>query len=118
MAAFPGYLFGKISGEAMLRVLETPGVQYLVGSGNMPLPVDNDVIGSLRTAFSLAGRVSVVPYLQGGDRVRVVEGPLAGAMGVLIRTKGPDRLIISVDVLERSVAVEVDSGGVILARPS
>jgi transcription antitermination factor NusG len=118
VAAFPGYLFCRIDAGELVRVVETPGVQYLVGSGGNPAPVDDDVITSLQTAFLRPNRVSLVPYLKGGDHVRVVAGPLSGAIGVLLRTKGSDRLVISVDLLERSVAVEVDAAGVLLARAS
>ena len=105
---FSGYVFCRIKLAERLPVLDTPGVQYLVGATG-PEAIQDDVITGLQKAFSQADRVSPVEYLKTGDAVRVLDGPLAGITGMLLRTKGTHRLIISVDALHRSVAVEVDA---------
>lgn len=116
-AAFPGYLFCRIDLAERVRVLSTPAVQCLVGSVGSPEAIDDEVIGSLQKAFSRSQRASLVAYLQSGDAVRILDGPMAGATGVLLRSKGRQRLVISVSILQRSVAVEVDGASVCRADP-
>lgn len=94
------------------QVLSTPGVQHLVGSQRIPEAIDDQVINSLQKAFCRAERASLIGYLQAGDLVRVLDGPMTGATGILLRSKGRERLVISVDILQRSVAVEVDGASV------
>lgn len=113
VAAFPGYVFCHIGTPERLRVYNTPGAQYLVGTARIPESIDEYVIAGLQKAFSDSGRVSQIPYLSTGDLVRVVDGPLAGTIGTLARVKGNLRLVLSVDVLQRSVAVEVDGASVV-----
>jgi len=60
----------------------------------------------------------LIAYLQTGDLVRVLDGPMAGATGILLRSKGQQRLVISVTILQRSVAVEVDGASVMLLESS
>jgi transcription antitermination factor NusG len=112
--AFPGYVFCRIDLRERLRVVDTPGVQYLVGA-TRPEAIHDNVIMGLQKAFSQSDHVAPVEYLKTGDMVCVLDGPLAGTAGMLLRTKGTQRLIISVDVLHRSVAVEVDAASVIMS---
>jgi transcription antitermination factor NusG len=114
--AFPGYAFSRFCLTERLEVLNTPGVQHIVGTGATPEPIEESVISSLRTAFSCARRVAPTGYFRGGNRVRIVRGPLAGATGVLARLKGEHRLIISVDILQRSVSVEIEASEVVLEQ--
>ena len=113
-AAFPGYVFCRIDLAHRLLVLNTPGVQGLAGASG-PEIVEEQIIENLRKAFSQAELASPLPYVNYGDRVRVLWGPMAGSEGFLVRTKGKDRLVISVDLLQRSVAVEVDASSVLPA---
>jgi len=106
--AFSGYVFCRIELAERLRVLDTPGVQYLVGATG-PEAIQDDVIAGLQKTFSRPDQVFPVEYVKAGDTVRVLDGPLTGVTGMLLRTKGTHRLIISVDALRRSVAVEVDA---------
>lgn len=109
--AFPGYVFCRMDLGEWLRVVDTPGVQYLVGA-TKPEAIQDEVIASLQTAFSQVEQVSPVDYLKSGDAVRVLAGPMAGTSGILLRAKGTHRLVISVHILQRSIAVEVDSASV------
>jgi transcription antitermination factor NusG len=118
VAAFPGYLFCRIALADRFRILNASGVQYLVGRERIPEPIEDTVISSLQTAFSRTGRASLIAYLQTGDLVRVLDGPMAGATGILLRSKGQQRLVISVTILQRSVAVEVDGASVMLLESS
>jgi transcription antitermination factor NusG len=115
--AFPGYAFSRFCLTERLEVLNTPGVQHIVGAGATPEAIEESVISSLRRAFSCAKRVAPFGYFRGGNRVRIARGPLAGAIGVLLRLKGEHRLIISVDILQRSVSVEVEASEVVLEQP-
>ncbi len=117
IAAFPGYLFCRIDLTERVRILSTPGVQYLVGSERTPEAIDDQVVSSLQKAFSRAERASLISYLHAGDLVRILDGPMAGATGILLRSKTQQRLVISVNILQRSVAVEVDGASVIRIGP-
>jgi transcription antitermination factor NusG len=105
---FPGYVFVRMVLRERLRVLQVAGVARLVGFEGHPAPVPDEDIEAIRTC--LAGEHALLPhpYLQRGQRVRVVSGPLAGLTGVVVRWKRETRLVISFDLLMRSVAVEVD----------
>ncbi len=118
VAAFPGYLFCRTAIDDRLRILSVSGAQYFVGRNRTPEVIEDEVISSLQKAFSPEGRASLTAYLQTGDLVRVLDGPLAGANGILLRSKGRQRLVISVKALQRSVAVEVDGASVMLLEAS
>lgn len=115
-AAFPGYLFCRFDLSERLRVLNAPGVQHIVGTGRIPARIEEGVILSLQRAFTSDKKVVPTDYLRGGDPVRVVCGPLTGATGVLNRLKGKDHLVISVDLLQRSVSVEIEADAVVGLR--
>lgn len=108
VAAFPGYAFCRINLDERLRVLQTSGVQGLVGTAGNPEAIADDVIDSLQKAFAGSAAIAAVPYVREGERVRILAGPMAGAEGLLLRVKGHDRLVISLDLLQRSVAVDVE----------
>jgi transcription antitermination factor NusG len=112
-AAFPGYLFCRFVLSERLRILNAPGVQYIVGTTRVPERIEDSVIVSLQSAFAGGKPLVAVPYLRGGDAVRVIRGPLIGATGSLIRLKGTDQLVISVDILKRSVSVEIEADAVV-----
>jgi transcription antitermination factor NusG len=111
-AAFPGYIFIRFSLKDLFRVLNIPGVQQVMGYGS-PTSVDEETISALKTAF--AGRIPVMPsaYIQHGDAVEVVRGPMRGATGILVRTKDEFRLVIQIHILQRSVYTEVDADAVV-----
>jgi transcription antitermination factor NusG len=104
---FPGYVFVRSALQERLRVLQVPGVARLVGFDGQPAAVPNEDIEAIRTC--LDGEHALLPhrYLERGQRVRVLSGPLAGLTGVVVRQK-KTRLVISFDLLMRSVAVDLD----------
>jgi transcription antitermination factor NusG len=114
-ALFPGYLFVH---EVMdpfhrLEILKTPGVVKILGNEKGPVPVPDFQIESIQTILNGKSSVTPFPYLREGQLVRVVFGPLKGCEGFLLKIKeGREKLIISVDILQRSVAVEIDGASV------
>ena len=105
---FPGYVFVRLALRDRPRALQIPGVAKLVGFGGHPAPVPNEDIEAIRAC--LAGRHPVQPhrYLRRGQRVRILSGPLAGLTGIVVRDKKTTRLVVSLELLMRSVAVEID----------
>jgi transcription termination/antitermination protein NusG len=107
-ALFAGYVFCRASGDVVAKILTAPGVIRIVGDSYGPLPVATAEIETLRRA--VAARLSAEPweFLRAGQRVRVVDGPLRDAEGIVLRTKNRHRLIVSITLLQRAVAVEID----------
>jgi transcription antitermination factor NusG len=108
MPLFPGYVFVRVALRERLRVLQLPGAACLVGFNGVPAPLPSDEIETLRTSLLQDIRVQAHPYLTAGQRVKLTSGPLAGLTGILVRRKGSTRFVISVDLIQRSVAVEID----------
>lgn len=106
---FPGYIFVRTSLQERLRVLEAPGLIQLVGSRNAPIPLPDAEIEQLRACLSLGLNPEPIPYLNAGDVVRILDGPLAGWKGKVLRRDGETRLVLSVDLIMRSVAVKVEA---------
>jgi len=109
---FPGYVFIRIRPRERLRVVTISGVVRLVGIHGQPTPIPAHDIESLRHCVSRDGSLQPHPYLSVGRRVRIKSGPLAETEGILARRKGRCRLVLSIHLIERSVAVEVDAGDV------
>jgi transcription antitermination factor NusG len=109
---FPGYVFVRMAMRDRLQVQTVPGVARLVGFNKTPAALPDDEIDALRTSLGDAVRAEPHPYLTAGRRVRMRTGPLAGMEGVLLRRKGGFRLVISIDLIQRSVAVDADMADV------
>jgi transcription antitermination factor NusG len=106
---FPGYLFGRFPLDERIRVLEAPGVRQIVGIGNTPAPIAAGEIDNLRTLVAAQPLLVPWPYLHTGQRVRIARGPLAGVEGFVVRAEqGALRIVVSVDLLQRSVAAQID----------
>lgn len=104
---FPCYLFVRIHAHDRIRLLQTPGVLGFAASSAQPTAIPNEDIVVLRTATSLL-EAEPHPYLNCGDRVRVVAGPLAGIEGILTRRKQECRVVLSIEAIMRSIVVEVN----------
>jgi transcription antitermination factor NusG len=109
LALFPGYVFVRIGPEDRLRVLQIPSVVRFVGFGGCPAALEDDEIESLRSGVAHGARVEPHPYLRVGRKILVKRGPLAGTAGILTRKKDKYRVVLSIDLIMRSVAVEVDA---------
>jgi transcription antitermination factor NusG len=107
---FPGYLFCRFDFQSRREVVMAPGVVQVVGTGKMPMPVADDEIGRVQLAMQSEAPRQPWPFIGVGERVRVNYGSLRGLEGILINFKGGHRVVLSISLLQRSVAVEVDLG--------
>jgi transcription antitermination factor NusG len=106
---FPGYVFCRIPLNERNRVVTTEGVVGLVGAGRQPVPISDAEIEAVRTVSQSEVPTEPWPFLKVGQTVRINQGSLSGLEGILVRVKNTWRLVVSVTLLERSVAVEVDA---------
>jgi transcription antitermination factor NusG len=113
---FPGYLFCRFNPEDRFPILKTPGVAQIVGYNRIPVPVDETEIHAIRSLVTSGLPNQPWPFLEVGDTVRIESGPLSGVEGKLVEFKGNHRLVLSVTLLRRSVAVEIDSAFVSALR--
>ena len=104
---FPGYIFCRTDIERRLPILKTPGVEYFVSCERIPEPIPKHEIEAIMRVVR-DGQVKPWPYLKQGDRVRVTAGSFTDVEGILSSEKGVDRLVLSITMLQRSVAVEID----------
>lgn len=105
---FPGYLFCRFDPLYRLPVITTPGVRSIVGLGRVPEPIPDVEIDAIQTMLQSGSGAEPWPYVQDGERVRITQGALAGLEGILVRKKSQFRLVVSVNMLQRSVATEID----------
>jgi transcription antitermination factor NusG len=108
LALFPGYVFVRMTLRDKLRILELPSAVYLVSFNGLPAVLPDAEVEGLRLRLARGGRLEPHPYLRAGRRVRVTAGPMQGLEGIVIRRKERCRVVFSLDLLRRSVAVEVD----------
>jgi transcription antitermination factor NusG len=109
---FPGYIFVRIPLAEKLRVLQVPGFVNFVGFGSVPFPLEESEILRMREALSSGLLAKPHPYLKIGSRVEIVSGPLEGMRGILLREHGQCRVVLSIDLIMRSIVVEVDASEV------
>jgi transcription antitermination factor NusG len=112
LPVFPCYVFIRANLARKLAILQTPGIFWLLGnSGNAAVVPDAD-IEAIRKIMTSAAAYEPHPYLKSGDRVRVIDGAIAGVEGILTRVKNRYRVVLSVDLLRQALAVEVDISAV------
>jgi transcription antitermination factor NusG len=105
---FPGYVFCRFDSRTRFTALNTPGVTSIVGFGKTDVPVEDSELAAIRTILASGLPVGPWPHLRAGDRVRIEGGALAGIEGTLVCEKSAWRLVVSIELLQRSVAVEID----------
>ncbi len=110
---FPGYIFVRIALRNRLHVIEVPGFVRLVGFNSLPCPLPEADINKMKEALNKGVLAEPYPYLTVGTRVEVRNGPLQGMTGILLRRQNRCRVVISVDLIMRSMAVEVEAGDVV-----
>jgi transcription antitermination factor NusG len=113
---FTGYIFCRFTSREWLQVLNTPGVSTIVGFGRQPAPISDGEINAIQTMVNSGMPIEPWPYIQAGDTVEIVGGALAGVRDIALREKGVDRVVVNVELLRRSVAVEIDRC-LLAARP-
>jgi len=106
---FPGYVFVRGGLSRRLQVVTTPGVHMILFHGEQVAIIPEVEIQAIRSAVEGPFRVEPHPFLKCGERVRVVRGSLEGVEGILVRKKNLYRLVLSVDMMAKSVAVEIDA---------
>jgi transcription antitermination factor NusG len=110
---FQGYVFCRLNPLNRLPILITPGVVRIVGMGKTPVAIDETEIAAIQAAVKSGLPSQPWPFLQIGQRVRIDYGPLCGLEGVLLDFRGHHRLVLSVTLLQRSIAVQVDDAWVV-----
>lgn len=108
LVLFPGYVFVQMKLEDRSRALQLPGVVRVVSFNGRPAAVPAGEIERRRERLSRSSKIARHPYLRTGRRLRESSGPLEGLEGIVVRRKESCRLVLSIDVIQRSVAVEVD----------
>ncbi len=105
---FPGYLFCRLDVNYRLPILTTPGVISIVGVGKLPHPVEEDEINALQIVAGSGLLLEPWPFLKTGERVRIDDGPLRNVEGILSEIGDRGQLVVSITLLQRSVAVTID----------
>ena len=113
---FPGYLFCRFNPQNRLPILKTPGVIQVVSNSRSPIPVSDSEIEALKVASASGTHCEPWPYLEVGEIVRIETGPLRGCRGILVDFRGGQHLILSVNLLQRSVAVAIEASAVRLEQ--
>ncbi len=114
-ALFSGYLFVYETMNPLhgLEILKTPGVVKILGNEVGPMPVPETQIESIKKILNGKAAVSPFPYLKEGQLIRVADGPFKGCEGFLVKIKEQkEKLVISIDLLQRSVSVEIESSSI------
>ncbi|MBN8730148.1 MAG: NusG-like protein [Acidobacteria bacterium] len=114
---FPGYVLCRFDPQKRLPILTIPGVFSIVSTGKAPAPLEEREVLAIQNVIEHGLRASPIAYLEAGDRVRMVGGPLLGVEGLYQGQNEKHRLIISVTLLQRSIVVEVDPKWVCAAEP-
>ena len=107
---FPGYVFVRMPLQNRLTVIQVPSVIRLVGFGGEPTAIPEAELTAIRTCLDHDCKLQPHPVLRAGQRVRITRGPLTGIEGILVRKKGISRLVLSIGLITRAVAVEVNIG--------
>jgi transcription antitermination factor NusG len=110
---FPGYVFVHIALRDRLPVLKIPGLVRLVGFSGVPFPLPEQDIETMRNALNNGVAAEPYPYLTAGSRVEICNGPLQGMRGILLRRRNSFRVVLSIDLIMRSMVVEVEAADVV-----
>lgn len=114
---FPSYLFVRASRADRTSILGTPGILSIVGTSQGAVPLPAAEILSLREGLHLSN-ATPHPFLNVGERARIRSGALAGAQGIIVRHKSSTRIVLTLELIMRSIAVEVDVADLEPLRPS
>jgi transcriptional antiterminator NusG len=109
---FPGYLFLHSDLQDKFEILNTPGVFFLVENAGRACPIPGHEIDSIRRITQSGVKAEAHPFLDTGHQVRICSGPLSGVTGVLTRFKNQYRVVLTVELLQKAVSIEVEIGNV------
>ena len=104
---FPGYVFCRLNVNHRQPVISVPGVVSILGLGRVPVPVPEEEVIAVQRVVQSGVMAVPWPFLQAGERVLIERGPLVGIEGTLVEIKSRLRLVLSIELLQRSVAAEV-----------
>jgi transcription termination/antitermination protein NusG len=110
---FPGYVFCRLRVENRLPLLTIPGVLHMVGIGKSPVAIVEGEIHSIQEAVASKLWAEPYPFLEVGERVRLQAGPLEGLEGILVEVRKHYRVVVSITMLRRSIAVEIERDWVV-----
>ncbi len=110
---FPGYVFCRFDHTQRLPIVTTPGVVSIIGFGNDPAPIPESEIQAIETLLKSGLAAGPHPFLHEGQRVRINYGSLKDIEGILVKKKSDWRLVVSVNMLQRSVCVEIDRAWIV-----
>ena len=105
---FPGYVFCRLYPTQRLRVLTVPGAVHFVGLGKTPIAIEEAEIAALQTAVRSGLKAEPCAFLERGERVRLEDGPLAGVEGIFMGDSKDEKIIVSISLLKRSVAIAIE----------
>ena len=105
---FPGYVFSRVEPTKTLPVLTIPGVFSIVSNGRAPEPISEQELESVRTMVESRSMPVPWPYFPAGEKIFVEDGPFRGVQGVLVDATNEKWFVLSIDFLQRSVAVKVE----------
>lgn len=117
-ALFPGYVFCRMDLRQRLPLLDTPGVSTIIGVGKSAMPVPDHEIAGIQKIIAAGLPVAPWPFLKVGQFVYISRGPLAGMEGIVVACKNQTRLVVSVEMLQRSVTVEIENDWAEPSQPS
>ncbi len=115
---FPSYVFARIKLNEKNRVLATPSVVRIVSFGGAPAPIADSEIEAVRLCLQRGGQLEVHPFLEIGEHVEVQSGPFEGLEGVVVRRKNGCKLLISITLIQQSVALEISADQLRPIRPN
>lgn len=105
---FPGYLFSRFETWNRRPIMLTPHVLRILGTQDGPIPIPDIEIETIQTMVASSLPLAPFPYLNAGERVLIERGPLTGLEGIVVRMRNSVRVVVTVEILRRAVAVEVD----------
>jgi len=106
---FPGYLFTRINIlDDFTKVITSKGVVKILGTNGTPIPIPTDEIDSVKTLLKSGLKYDPYPFLKSGMKVQVIRGPLQGIIGKINERLGKYKLLISIELIKRSISVEID----------
>jgi transcription antitermination factor NusG len=105
---FTGYIFVRSDLADRVGILSTPGVFFIVENAGKACPIPDDEIEAIRAVVASGRRFEPHPYLQAGERIRMVRGPLVGISGFFTKHKNRNRIVVTIELLQKALSVEVD----------
>jgi transcription antitermination factor NusG len=116
---FPGYVFCRFgTAQPGARIVTTPGILGIVEFGGRPVPVDEGEIAAVHRVLELGIAAEPWKYTPSGQRVRIEHGALAGLEGIFVEAKKNHRLLLSLALLQRTVAIQIDASSVVRVKPA